>query len=218
MDYLFISDFDGTLSRKDFYWIIIDDYIGEEGKRFYLDWKAKHKIDVPFLNKVFTWHDFTDQEHDEILDKVVIDEDFHDFDLWCQEHAMGLKVLSAGFDYYIKKVFDKRGLSHLEVLSNPGIFEGGHFVIKPDPNSWFYHDVYGVDKEIVVKHYKESYKKVFFAGDSEPDFKAAMAADLCFAKDELAALLRREGHPFYEFDHFSEISTVLEKLMKDGDL
>lgn len=210
---IFISDFDGTISRKDFYWIVIDDYIGEEGKNFYLDWKSQHKIDVPFLNKVFTWHDFTKEEHDEILNKVELDHDLKKFDEWCQSQSCDLLILSAGFRYYIDVVLKNEGLSHLEVITNEGVFENGHFVIKPDQEAWYYHDVYGVDKEAVIKHYKVDHKKVYFAGDSEPDYKAAIAADICFAKNELAQLLRKSGHDFYEFDHFSEISEILERLM-----
>lgn len=180
---IFISDFDGTISRKDFYWIIIDDYIGEEGKAFYLDWKSKHKIDVPFLNKVFTWHDFDKKEHDEIIGKVEIDHSLGDFVDYTESCGWDFLVLSAGFRYYIDMVLPAEGLGHLEVITNEGgVFENGHFIIKPHEDAWYYHDVYGVDKEAVVKHYKRSHKKVYFAGDSEPDYKAAIAADICFAK------------------------------------
>lgn len=215
-DHIFISDFDGTISRKDFYWIIIDDYIGEEGRAFYLDWKSKHKIDVPFLNRVFTWHDFTDKEHDDILKKVEIDHNFKTLIKWCESVECDTLVLSAGFRYYIDKVMAVEGLEKIPVITNEGIFKEGHFVIKPDKDAWYYHDVYGVDKETVIKHYKESYKKVYFAGDSEPDYLAALAADVVFAKDELAKMLRENNQKFIEFEEFSEVVDFLERLGFNG--
>ena len=39
--FAFISDFDGTLTNKDFYKMIIDEYLGEEGKELYKAWRRK---------------------------------------------------------------------------------------------------------------------------------------------------------------------------------
>jgi len=99
-DHIFISDFDGTITHKDFYWIVIDDYIGEKGRDHYFAWKKKKKIGLTFLNKIFTWHPFTQAEHDEILSKITIDSSFKNFDTWTQNHNMDLMVLSAGFLTY----------------------------------------------------------------------------------------------------------------------
>jgi len=61
-DFIFISDFDGTISQKDFYWILIDDYIGSKGVEFYHEWKKDKKIGIEFLNTIFSWHKFSEAQ------------------------------------------------------------------------------------------------------------------------------------------------------------
>ena len=51
--FAFVSDFDGTLTKKDFYHIIIDKYLQDKGWKFYDEWKKTKKINVEFLNKIF---------------------------------------------------------------------------------------------------------------------------------------------------------------------
>ncbi|MFP3361713.1 2,3-diketo-5-methylthio-1-phosphopentane phosphatase, partial [Planococcus sp. SIMBA_143] len=41
----FVSDFDGTISKKDFYWLVIDTYY-PEGKPLYKKWKAGEMQDI----------------------------------------------------------------------------------------------------------------------------------------------------------------------------
>lgn len=218
MRQIFISDFDGTLSLKDFYWILIDDYIGEEGKEHYLAWKKDNKIDVTFLNKVFTWHSFNKDEHDEILGKVKLDEGIYGLLDLLEVDDVAFELLSAGFSYYIEAALKRYKLEYLKVTTNPGAFENGLFVIQPDDNAWFYSEVYGVNKETVIKRYKETYETVYFAGDSEPDFLAAVAADVRFAKDELARLLDVAGIDYYAYTCFDDITRVMKQLMKANAL
>lgn len=211
-DQIFIADFDGTLTEKDFYWIIIDDYIGEAGKAYYTEWKKDQKIGVEFLNKIFTWYDFTKEEHDDAIRKVAIDHSLKNLEGWTSVHGCDFMILSAGFRHYIDAVLELEGLSHIPVITNEGVFEKGHFIIQPDEGAWYYHPVYGVNKEKVIQHYKKDYNKVYFAGDSEPDYLAAIAADVRFAKGELKRLLEESGHFFYSFETFEDIKKILESL------
>ena len=51
--FAFISDFDGTLTHKDFYQMIIDEYLGEEGKELYKAWRRNEYKDKDFLHKIY---------------------------------------------------------------------------------------------------------------------------------------------------------------------
>ncbi len=211
--FILITDFDGTLSEKDFYGIIIDDYIGAEGKKFYLEWRKNNKVDVPFLNKVFSWHKFEENELQEVLEKVKIDpfaRAIYDFVI---SKGGGFLILSAGFNYYIERALKRAGLDDLPLITNEGVHENGIFIMKPDPLKSYYSPVYGVDKEKVVLEHLKVYEKVIYAGDSEPDFKAAMAADLVFAKGELKALLDEAQKPYYPFSSFSEVINILKEVL-----
>ena len=49
----FVSDFDGTISKKDFYHLVIEKYF-PEGKELFKQWKNGTIKDIDFLAKVFT--------------------------------------------------------------------------------------------------------------------------------------------------------------------
>ena len=102
----------------------------------------------------------------------------------------------------------------MEIFSNKGEFKenGIHFVL--DENSEFYSDIYGINKYKVVKKLKEKYDKVFYAGDSEPDLKPALIADVIFAKGGLVELLEKEDKEFIKFQSFSEIWDDVQNYLR----
>ncbi|NDL66241.1 MtnX-like HAD-IB family phosphatase [Anaerotalea alkaliphila] len=209
---IFISDFDKTMTERDFYWIILDEYAGPGADAFYHRWIAQGKIGHAFLNGVFDMHTFSPKEHEEILGKIKLDPHLPAFFRWLEDKGTDFLILSAGLRYYVEQLQERGRLPKVPVISNPGTFAEGKFRIEPDPNVWFYSDVYGVDKEKVVETYKRSYETVAFAGDSEPDFKAAVAAHVRFAKGSLVDLLREGGYDFHPFETFAEIQEILEEI------
>jgi 2-hydroxy-3-keto-5-methylthiopentenyl-1-phosphate phosphatase len=48
----FVSDFDGTITDKDFYHFVIEKYF-EDGRKLYTKWKADDMKDIDFLAAVF---------------------------------------------------------------------------------------------------------------------------------------------------------------------
>jgi len=206
--WVLITDFDNTMSKKDFYQIVIEDYIGEAGRAFYLETKKMGKISIEFLNKVLGWREFTRQEHDEMLMKVQIDIDSENLVAHVEKTGGDFMVLSAGFDYYIKKTLEQHQLGHLKLITNPGTYEDGRFIIKPDQTSPYYSEVYGVDKGKVVLDYKNQY----VIGDSEPDYHAAVHADIVFAKEELYEMMIAHQLPCYHIEDYSSVIKILKTI------
>ena len=66
--FAFISDFDGTLTNKDFYQMIIDEYLGEEGKELYKAWRRNEYKDKDFLHKIYS---SINRDENEILEDIL---------------------------------------------------------------------------------------------------------------------------------------------------
>ncbi len=209
--FIFVSDFDGTITTKDFYWILLESFIGEEGIRHYREWKQSEKIGTAFLNKVFRWTHLSKEEHEKALDMVEVDPQLASVIEYVRRKNGDFAILSAGFDYYIKKALDKEGLHDIDLYTNPGVFEDGFFEMRPDKKSPFYSPVYGIDKGKVLTVIQQDYETVCFAGDSEPDIHAARHADLVFAKNELAHLMEEQGLEYVHYDSFADILRYLEQ-------
>ncbi|MBC8062688.1 MAG: MtnX-like HAD-IB family phosphatase [Clostridiaceae bacterium] len=212
-DFAFISDFDGTLTEKDFYKILSEAYLKEEFLPHFKSWKNGEIKDREYLSYVFN---NVKRSEDEILEDILnipLDPFTKDFIQQVKTAGGDFIVISAGTSYYIDKIFVKHNIQGVEVYSNKGIFKDNGIYFDLDENSEFYSDRYGIDKLIVVEKLKNNYKKIFYAGDSGPDLKPALVCDLVFAKGELVELLKEEKKEFIEFKNFSEIWDKLQKYI-----
>ncbi|TYQ15868.1 UNVERIFIED_CONTAM: HAD superfamily phosphoserine phosphatase-like hydrolase/2,3-diketo-5-methylthio-1-phosphopentane phosphatase [Acetivibrio alkalicellulosi] len=210
-DFAFVSDFDGTFSLKDFYHIIIDKYLGDQGKNFYHNWKKTKKINVEFLNRIFSSIRLDEEELQQEIFKIPVDESAIKLIQEVKKRDGNFYILSAGTSYYIKVLFEHLNITDVEIISMKGIYLEGGIKIIPNEDSPYYSSIFGIDKGKVIKYLKSRYKEVFFAGDSEPDFQAAKTADLAFGKGELKDLLVKENIPFVPFEDFSEIINYMEE-------
>lgn len=208
--FAFISDFDGTLTHKDFYQMIIDDYLGEEGEALYKAWRRKEYKDRDFLHKIYS---SMNRNEDEILEDIIRIEWDQEADrvIEAVKNAGGdFVILSAGTSYYIERLLKQKGISDIKVYSNPGEYKekGIHLVI--DENSPYFSDIYGIDKAKVVAELKKQYPYVYYAGDSAPDIPPCKLADICFAKSKLQEMLRAEGIDFIPMKNYKDIEAALK--------
>lgn len=207
--FAFVSDFDGTLSSKDFYHIIIEKYMGNEGKELYTEWKKTKKINVEFLNKIFGSVNLSERE---ILDEIVqipIDKYAKDFIANVRKNSGDFYIVSAGTSYYIKILLEHLDIKDVPVISMEGMYSNGGIKITPDSRSQYFSEIFGMDKRKVVESIKKDYEYIIFAGDSEPDLEAAKTADLVYARAELAQLLQKQNIDFIDFSDFKQIEKDL---------
>ena len=212
-DFAFISDFDGTLTKKDFYKILSEAYLKDEFSPLFKDWKNGKMKDREYLSYVFNNVKRSEVEIDEDILNIPLDPFTKDFIEQIKNAGGDFIVISAGTSYYIDKIFEKHNIEGVDVYSNKGIFKDNGIYFDLDENSEFYSDRYGIDKLVVVEKLKDKYKKIFYAGDSEPDVKPALACDMVFAKGELIELLKKEKKEFIEFENFSEVWDKLKKYL-----
>ncbi|HEY8892783.1 MAG TPA: MtnX-like HAD-IB family phosphatase [Clostridium sp.] len=204
-DFAFISDFDGTLTKKDFYKMLSDTYYKKELEPIFKSWKNGEMKDREYLNYVFNnVHRNEVELHEDILN-IAFDPAAKAFIERVKAAGGDFIVISAGTNYYIDKVLEKNNIEGVDVYSNKSIFKDNGIHFDLDEQGEFYSDLYGIDKLIVLQKLKANYKKVFYAGDSTPDLKPALESDVVFAKGKLVNLLKKEKKEFIEFENFSEI-------------
>lgn len=212
-DFAFISDFDGTLTGKDFYKILSETYLKEDFLPLFKAWKNGEMKDREYLSYVFNNIKRSEKEINEDILKIPFDPFAKAFIEMVKAAGGDFIVISAGTSYYIDKIFEKHNIEGVDVYSNKGIFKDNGIYFDLDKNSEFYSDRYGIDKLIVVEKLKSNYKKIFYAGDSGPDLKPALVCDRVFAKGELVDLLKEEKKEFIEFENFSEVWDKLKKYL-----
>lgn len=206
----FVSDFDGTISKQDFYWLVIEKYF-PEGQELYKKWKAGELLDIDFLKEVFL---SIHQDEEKIINDIVsiaIDDYVPTFFKNVQNNNGDVYILSAGTDYYIHHLLKDYNIKNVKVLSNPGFFHEKNVHLNIDENHRHYSKRYGIDKSKVIEDLKKEYENVYFIGDSEPDSHPAVYADITFAKDALQEILEEKGVSFVPVETFKEVEIYLQE-------
>ncbi|OAT82484.1 2,3-diketo-5-methylthio-1-phosphopentane phosphatase [Bacillus sp. MKU004] len=206
----FVSDFDGTITKKDFYQIVIDKYFNE-GKDLYNQWKSNEIKDIEFLASVFS---SINQEEDIIIEDIKsidIDEYVPTFIKNVQNSNGDFYILSAGTDYYIHHLLNHYGVDGVKVFSNEGYYEDKNVHLHLDSSHPHHSERYGIDKSKVIADLKKEYEFVCFAGDSEPDSHPAKLAHVTFAFAQLQDLLKNLSLPCINVRNFKEIERYLRE-------
>jgi 2-hydroxy-3-keto-5-methylthiopentenyl-1-phosphate phosphatase len=209
-NWLFISDFDGTLTHKDFYEIMMDKYLSQKGRELEARWKRGELTVFQFLSAVFASVDRSQADIDEDIRYIPIDEYATEFIQRVKSSGGDFLILSAGTRYYIERLMTHLRIEGTMLISNPGVYRERGIQMTADIESPYYSPVYGIDKAKVVADFKQRYDKVYFAGDSEPDLRAAIEADMAFAKPGLQKLLAKSDHAFVPINCVREIADYLD--------
>lgn len=212
-NFAFISDFDGTLTKKDFYKILSEAYFKEELTPIFDSWKNGEIQNREYLSYVFNNVRRSEAELDEDISNISFDAFAKTFIENVKAAGGDFIIISAGTSYYIDKILENYNIKGVDVYSNKGIYKNNGIYFDLDENSEFFSDRYGIDKLIIVEKLRANYKKIIYAGDSSPDLPPALISDLVFAKGKLVNLLRTEKKEFIEFENFSEIWGKLKKYI-----
>lgn len=207
----FVSDFDGTITNKDFYWEVIEQCY-PEGKELYKQWKAGEMKDIDFLTQVFQSINLEEETLNQMIHSMSIDEAVPEFIKQVQKAGGDFYILSAGTDYYIKQFISHYHIDNVDVFANPGYFEEQNIQLKIDPARPFYSERYGIDKSKVIQYLKQWYDVIYFIGDSEPDVHAAVHANVNFAKGILPTLLDEKGIPNHPVESFKEVEAFVKEM------
>ena len=210
-----VTDFDGTIIKKDFFYHIIDKYMSEEDIQPWNDYLAKKITHFDALNAIFQkLHLSLDELHKTILE-IPVEDCFTELVDFCNDNSVDIYVVSAGADYYINYILETMGIKDsVKLIANESTYatEQGLNMTKLSGDSLFYSDNYGIDKEAVIKYLKTKYDLTIFAGDGNPDFKAARLADVVFARGTLKELCERNNVEFIELDSYCRIYDFIKTL------
>lgn len=213
-----ISDFDGTISKEDFFNMVIDNLLQKDDIQPWKDYLAGNITHVEALSRIFAKVRISQDELDTFIKSIKIDEEFPKALELCKNLSVPVYICSAGMDYYIlRRIPDLIKQFNITVISNHATYsKDTGFVLKPLPEtSPFYSKEIGVAKENVVKDLQKQGYFTIFVGDGRPDIKAAKIADAVFAKDVLLELCQKENIKTIKFDDFSDITSYIKNREKE---
>src|SRR5215472_3580122 len=212
MHKIFVSDYDGTVTDKDFYSLLAERYLPADTPDYFARYREGRISHFDAMAAYFSFAPTEEQQLEELLAASRPDPDLAASAALLRRAGWKLWVVSAGSSWYVERVLRGAGVA-ATVYSNPGRLENGRGLMleKLDPSSPYHSASVGVDKSAVVRHALHVAKMVAFAGDGPPDLQPALLVrpELRFARGLLADALRGCGEGFRPFSRWREMAREL---------
>jgi 2-hydroxy-3-keto-5-methylthiopentenyl-1-phosphate phosphatase len=212
MDKIFVSDYDGTITDKDFYSLLAERYVPADAPDYFAQYREGRISHFEAMAAYFRFAPTEQQGLEELLAASQPDPDLGVSAARLRQAGWDLWVVSAGSSWYVERVLRQASVA-ATVYSNPGRLENGRGLVleRLDDSSPYYSAAEGVDKSAVVRHALHIAGTVAFAGDGPLDLQAALLvpSGLRFARGFLAEELRSRGEAFQPFSRWSEIAREL---------
>ncbi len=202
--FLFISDFDGTMTSQDFFLQIMYRY--EHDRAFSNSLKSGFEL----LSDVFSNINLSESDLQKEIEYIPLDPYFARAVNLVRKLGGDFLVLSAGCEYYIERKLKSEGIYDVDIISNHGFYEDGGIKLVKNVNDRFYSEKFGIDKQKVILYFRDKYDIIAYAGDSYVDFDACRICDVRFSKGKLDNILNMFSIDHYSFKNFSDIVNILK--------
>jgi 2-hydroxy-3-keto-5-methylthiopentenyl-1-phosphate phosphatase len=210
---ILISDFDGTVTRYDFFDLVRKRWPFPPQDDPWEKFVAGEISHFQALAEIFGSIRTTEADLLRLTDSMELDASFAKSARALQDSGWEIVIASAGCRWYIDYLLKKAGVS-VSVHANPGVFdpERGLLMSLPERTPFFSHTK-GVNKAAIVQDALKRSNRVAFAGDGRPDLRPAILVrpELRFACGWLAEALSERGEKFHPFECWSEIADRLWK-------
>ncbi len=210
----FFVDFDGTITLTDVGEAMFDRF-GDTSKAgiWIEDWISK-KINSKDLWNLLcgTVNDFDETRFDDFLYEIKIDPDFKRFAEFCEKENFELRVLSDGFEYYIKKILEREGLAHLEVYSNRLTIDKNNKLIPHFPFTDEECAQCANCKRNHILSFSGPDDYIFYIGDGNSDTCPAQYCDFIFAKKSLLRHCETNRITYFPYSGFSDVIKKINEL------
>ena len=205
-----VTDFDGTMTRHDFYRLAIASLVPADTPNYWADYRTGRITHFEALRRYFATIRLSEADVLKVVDGMELDSGLPAALADLRRAGWAVVVVSAGCEWYIRRLIAAAGVE-IEVHANPGRYVPGAGLVMEMPagSPYLSHNL-GIDKERVVRKFLEEGRTVAFAGtgDGFPDADPArlVPGDLRYAKGDLADVLDREGLPYRPFDVWSDVA------------
>ncbi len=206
-----VTDFDGTLARRDFYSEVLTRLLPADTPQFYQAYLRGEMTHFECLASYFARIPGTEAELLALVAGMDLEPGLAG---WVEKlRATGWEVVvaSSGCAWYIERMLAAAGVD-VPVHASPGrwVGDGRGLEMLPATGSPFFSPGFGIDKAAVVRD-AATRGPVAFAGDGHTDVPAALLAppERRFAKDDCAADLRQRGEHYVPFTNWGEVAAAL---------
>jgi 2,3-diketo-5-methylthio-1-phosphopentane phosphatase/HAD superfamily hydrolase (TIGR01509 family) len=215
MKKLILCDFDGTISVRDMGYVLLNRFSSGDWEaidRDFCEGKIGSKEAYGRIAKIIKGDEEAVVRF--IREHSNIDPYFISFYHECHEKGIDVRIVSDGFDFYIKTVLEIHHLSEIPFYANCGHFLGEEGMEVSFPHFNEECGLCGTCKKKLVQIHRKEYDSIFFVGNGLSDRCAAREADFVFAKGSLYTYCIDQNITCHFFESFHEIVSDLKKQIR----
>jgi len=210
---LILCDFDGTVSIKDTVNRLIHSHLSDPYWRYYvkryfrgeIGSKAVYEAVAPMMS-------ITRPEFERfVLEHAELDPYFPKFLQWARDSNIDVKIISDGFDETIRTLFEKHGITGLDIIANSLILEENGKVRIRSEHFNPACQTCGTCKLNALRNFRRKYNKIVLIGDGESDRHAATEADMVLALGDLFLYCVANRVPAIRINGFHEVPLMLTR-------
>ncbi len=211
MEYIVISDFDGTITMTDTVDAMAEKFAKGDFEKLDAMWKSGKYDGAQISQEILDMLEADEETLKSFIKNIKIDPYFKDFIEYIKQKALEFYIVSDGFDFNIETVLEENNIEGLMSFSN--ILEFKHCRLRGlYPNRNEDCGKCGNCKRNLIQDVNLENKKLIYIGDGHSDRCASLLGDYVFAKGSLAAYLKEKGKNFIEFSNFKDIIKHMEKM------
>jgi 2-hydroxy-3-keto-5-methylthiopentenyl-1-phosphate phosphatase len=206
-----VSDFDGTMTRHDFYQLARARWWNPSDPDPWEDYLAGRMTHFDALNRFFARIRSDEPSLRAFAETMELDSTLGPALARLHQAGWQIVIASAGCEWYIRHLLAGIGTPFV-LHANPGILtpEGGLRMVAPTTSPFFSPET-GIDKTAVVRDALSRCDRVAFAGDGPPDLSPSrlVSGALRFARGHLAAALEAENLAFHPLECWAKLADTL---------
>jgi 2-hydroxy-3-keto-5-methylthiopentenyl-1-phosphate phosphatase len=207
MKRVFFLDFDGTITKIDTCFLMVNTFAGDGWKEIDDLWERKEISTEECASLTFKLFQADLDDVKKLLETVEIDDYFMEFMDLCQRQGDDIYILSDGYDLIIDTVFKRYGIE-VPYYANRMLYGEGFQIAFPYLNLDC--GQCGTCKSSLMKRLKGEAEQVVYVGDGYSDTCPAGKADLVYAKGVLYRYCLEKDIPVVGFETFQDIIKHLE--------
>ena len=212
-EYVIVSDFDGTITKKDSNVLLVESCGTEENAQIEADLISGLICGRDAFVKHFQALKISLQEYVDFIESIIdINAGFDEFLEITRKREIPLYIVSGGYHQAVDIILGEDRLQGIEVIANK---LSGEPYITPDfaSENPICNKPFGpcgnCKRDCLKKIRLMSKKKILFIGDGITDRCAAEEADLIFAKDSFARFCEEQNLPYVLYNDFFDIINQL---------
>ncbi len=212
---ILVSDFDGTISRRDFYSCVVEELLDASALQPWHEYVAGRLTHFEALRQIFAQIRAGEEALETVFGLMEVEPELGSCVENLRKAGWDIVVVSNGCGWYIEKFLQRAGVE-VPVHTNPGRYhpDTGLEMMLPVDSPFFDPEV-GISKGAVVRAMQGQYgpAQVAFAGDGRPDVDPALCVDpeRRYAREWLAGELTRLGEPFQRIERWRDVVSHLTR-------